>query len=70
MRMLIVLLKHLKRARLPWLEEEGGSWRAELERDQLSHPSLKRMNLEQLADLPFERHAIQRSRPNYGVGRS
>jgi hypothetical protein len=55
--MLMILLKHLKRARLMWLEEEGGSSRAELERDPLSHPALGRMSLEQLADLPFERHA-------------
>jgi hypothetical protein len=50
--------------RLLTLFDDTSCWREERERDPLSHPSLQRMSLEQLADLPFERGSSSMEHPD------
>jgi hypothetical protein len=55
MRILRLLTQKLRRIRDRSPEKVRDCWRDEWSRDPLSHPAVRNMTLEQLADLPFAR---------------
>jgi hypothetical protein len=55
MRILRLLTQKLRRIRHRSPEMVRDCWRDEWSRDPLSHPAVRSMTLEQIADLPFER---------------